>query len=77
MIRLSIKGNREESEKAILDHGIEGAEYLSTNTNRDGLFAASYWNVPEFYRSIIVEWFCLPAKCGETGFPIGTLLHHT
>lgn len=74
-MRLSIKGNKEQSEKAILDHGITGAKFSST-ANEGKVFAQSFWDVSEDFRVAVINWFCEPAESDDTGFPIGTLLFH-
>jgi len=72
MIRISVKGNREETEKVLKDRRID-ATFISALTRE------CCYDVDERYQSQIVEWHfensiedCVPFQ----GYPIGTLLYH-
>lgn len=71
-IVIRVKGSRASAEKAMKERGLTAPVLLCD------LKDVTSWAVPSAHRPAVVSWFCEPAVCADgTGFPDGTLLHHS
>lgn len=68
--RIVVKGNRQETEKALLDRGIPGT---FVGESRLGY---SMWDIDQQLEPLLSVWFGESSTCLlGSEFPIGTLLH--
>lgn len=71
-IRISVKGDADQTALEMARRGVIGTLV------GEGRFNTTLWDVSKTAHPKLVSWFCEPAVCSmETGFPVGTLLHHS
>lgn len=69
-VRVSIKGDPEQTAKALEGRGIRAVLV------GEGKTGSTFWDVAEGVRPALTAWFCEPTVCGKAGYPVGTLLYH-